>query len=533
MHALVKRAFYILIVIFLVESIDAKAMTQTMVSTHVHQPNYQTIMINTLLLGAMVPLFGEDRLDPEHFRDQTPDLFELDENYESFWLWLIKQLLANPNLTEADIAEMFIKKHLTEAEVEHNELFEKQISSGNLTARISPFEYPSNQSFTVPGVYECGGGDTEQKKGTSSDKSNDKESQKEEKKSDDSGGASASPESSDSSSLQVLRKEFRPQVTIALERFKKKEGECYELEPGGYSRVYKMAEGGFTLVLKKPTMPSRELYKTEEKFSEEKQRLLNMSRNEKEILQQLKHENIVKLIAYVEIELPEIGKTFLLIMEFAGEELEHYLKHDYRAIKKQTLLIAHNIVEGLYYLHSQGIVWGDLKSENVMLVHHQQRISVRLIDMATCQTPAQRASLLFDPIFTPGWQAPELYPYVEGMIVTQSADVYNFGLICAMLQGIRRHAVRVEFKQYRRKEPARINSLLLSVMIDPVKELCGLSGDQGACSKMPEDLAIHRIKTDETFLLLMAALATRSPEWRPNIDVIKKYFEIFRYRPDQ
>ena len=522
MHALVKRAFYVLMVIFLLKSLDARAMTQTMVAAPV-QSEYQTLMINTLLLGAIVPLFGEDRLDPEYFRDNTPDLFEPYKDYDPFWLKLLKKLLANPDLTEADIAEMVVKTHLAEAGIEYDGLFENKTSSRNLTTRVAP----SEQVYLVPGIYQYeggggGGGDTEQKKEANSDKS------------DDSGGASASSETTESSSLQVLKEELRPQVTTALERFKNKESErCQQLAEGGYSRVYKVTENGTTLVIKKPTMPPEERYKTKEKFTKEKQRLLNMSRNEKEILQQLKHENIVKLIAYVEIELPEIGRTFLLVMEFAGEELKHYLSHNYQAIRRHLLSIARSIVEGMYYLHSLGMVWGDLKSENVMLIRRDRRISVRLVDMATCQEPGQRASLMFDHIFTPGWQAPELHPYVEGMVVTQSADIYNFGLICAMLQGIHRHAVRRDFKQFRRKEPARVNSLILSVMIDPIKELCGLPEDPSACSTMPEDHAIQRIKTDETFLLLMAALTTRSPKWRPDMELIRKYFETFRYRSGQ
>lgn len=299
--------------------------------------------------------------------------------------------------------------------------------------------------------------------------------------------------------------------------------------------MYAMTQDGITLVIKTPSMPPEEQFKTKEKLEKERQLLLNMSRNEKEMLLQLKHENIVKLIAYVEIELPEIGKTFLLVMEYAGKELTHYLKHNFRAIKDHRQFIARNILEGLYYLHQQGLVWGDLKSDNVMVSHHHRQISVRLIDMATCQIPEQRAPMMLDNIFTLGWQAPELHPYVEGMVVTKAADVYDFGLICAMLRKLHRHSqflIKEDFKQSRKREPGRINGIIISVMKESVNDACKLTDAELASSGYPSDQAIQKLKSGN-FLHLMAVLTTRAIEWRPTIEEIKRYFDIHTHRQHQ
>ena len=509
-------------------------MTETMAATS-GQTGLQSLMISTLLLGATIPFFGEERLDPKYFQNNEPEPLKLDKLFEEadepFWRWLIKLLRNNPNLSEAEIANLINKKLMA------------GISAKNLTAyetiehNLTTIKPPSQTVITIPEIHIYGGGDgndKEQKNTSGDDKSGDKSSQKEETKDSRESGASAASTPTTTGTLQVVNEPVRPQATAAIERYKN-DG-CTELGGGGYSRVYKTTEDGITLVIKAPCIPPREHYKTEEKYQKEKQRLLNMSRNEKEMLLKLKHESVVKLMAYVEIELPDIGKTFLLVIEYAGQELKHYLKHNYRSIKHYLLQIAQDIVAGLHYLHAEGIVWGDLKSENVVVYRRRHHVSIRLIDPATCQTPEQRKLLMLDHIYTPGWQAPEVYPYVEGMVVTKTADIYALGLIFAMLKGIERERsndLGDTFKQNRRKEPAKVNSLLISAMSDQVKDAYDLTEEKLTRLEQLDDQTLERLKTDETFLHLMAILATRPQAWRPIIDAIQRYFNVFQNRPNQ
>ena len=517
MSPLIKRAIYALVTILMIAPFDVRAINETMVLTSA-QPGYQTLMVNTLLLSAVVPLFEDSHLDPEYFRDKNPDSAGDEENAEPFWLWILKKFQSNPDLTEADAAKMLINKPLTKAEI----LPERVTGDRNLTTIL-----PNGQRHKVPGIYQYGGNDNdrnEQKKESSTENTDSQKTQNEEKKLDEGTGASAAP--TPSTSLRVIKEEIRPQVTSAVEQYKKKDST--ELPQGGYSRVYKVTEDGITLVFKVPSLPPEKLYKTKENLEKEKQRLLNMSTNEKEILLKLKHENIIKLVACIEIEIPDIGKTFLLIMEYAGKELTHYLKNNFHAIKDHLLFIARNILEGLYYLHQQGLVWGELKSDNVMISRHNRQVSVRLIDMATCQTQEQRALMMLDHIYSRGWQAPELFPYVEGMVVTEAADVYHFGLICAMLRKLHKHnnfLIREDFKQSRKNNPGQINGIIISTIRDSVNSVCELSDEQLASSGSPSDQAIQKLKSGN-FLHLMAILATRSIEWRPAIDALKKYFDL-------
>ena len=526
MTALIKRTICAFIVILMMPPPDVRAMTATMVATSV-QPGYQSLIVNTLLLGAVIPfleVFEEKQPDPTHFHDKTPDM-ENEEDANPLWLWLLKKLQYNPELTEADAVEMLTNETLADAEAFVDHITDLSV--------IQSFD----QQQTVPGVRQFGGGDghEEQKKESSADNSDEKKMNDEDKSDEGSDASATSSDTSPSSSLQVIKEDIRPQITAALKRYNEKEETCRELVQGGYSRVYKVTEDGIVLVIKAPCLPPEESYKTKEAFEREKQRLLNMSSNEKEILLKLQHENIIKLFAYIEIEIPELGKTLLLIMEYAGKELSHYLWKNFDAIKNHLLFIAHNILEGLYYIHRQGLVWGELKSSNVMVSRHNQQISIRLIDMATCQTSEQRALMKFDDVYTLDWQAPELFPYTEGRVVTGAADVYHFGLICAMLRQLHRHCnflIREEFKQSRRRNPGRINGLILSTMKDSVNWVCGLTDNQLESSGNPGEQAIQRLKSG-SFLHLMAALATRAIEWRPSAEEIRRYFDFYDRKPLQ
>ena len=528
MSVLTKQSFRFLFLILLPISPFTKAMTGTMVATS-DLSGYQTMMINTLLLGATVSLPGIQRLDREYFQDQTPEFPDLKSDLEQEYIplrqWLLEKLLENHDMTEADMAELLIREHRAEAGMGD------VVASGSSEITVSP----TGQTITVPGMHKYGGGDSDKSQDVSSnEQSDDKDDEKEEKTSDDDTGSASAASLPTSSSLQVLDETLRSQVTTALELYHKKE-DCTELEGGGYSRIYTVTEEGVTLVIKSPCMRPEECFKSEKKFQEEKRLLVNMSRNEKDMLLQLKHKNIVKLVAYAGIELPETGTTFLLVLEYAGKNLRYYLKHKNQAIKNHLLFIARNIAEGLSYLHAQGLVWGELKSDNVMVRIHNHQISIRLIDMATCQSPEQRRSLMFDHVFSPGWQAPELYPYVVGMVVTQSSDVYALGLIFAMLGGIHRHSdhvVRQDFKKSRRKQPENVHPLLLSILEDQIKITLELTDDQLSRSGTLEDQTIEWLKTDKSFLHLMAILATRVSEWRPAMDVITGYFDVFRQRPE-
>lgn len=220
MRALIKSALYSLVTIVLVTISDIRAITETMVTTSV-QPAYQTLLINTLLPGAIMPFFEDTRVDLDYFRDKEPEPLDLEEEDEPFWLWLLKKLQANPEMSEDDITKMIVQKHLAEAGLD-------DFTTYGIPDRNLIVQKPSvKRGFTVPGTYNYGGGDSDkdQKKTSDNEKSDDSDSQKDTTKSNgDSATISESSASATSAeaSLQVVDDAIRPQVTTALERFQKK-----------------------------------------------------------------------------------------------------------------------------------------------------------------------------------------------------------------------------------------------------------------------------------------------------------------------
>eukprot|EP01064_Diplonema_japonicum_P007215 TRINITY_DN14901_c0_g1_i5.p1 TRINITY_DN14901_c0_g1~~TRINITY_DN14901_c0_g1_i5.p1 ORF type:complete len:470 (+),score=62.79 TRINITY_DN14901_c0_g1_i5:950-2359(+) len=104
--------------------------------------------------------------------------------------------------------------------------------------------------------------------------------------------------------------------------------------------------------------------------------LLNCVKNERDILKQCNHPNIIKLI-----------KTFTspdelyYVMEYAGGgELLEFIKKVGRFDIEILRSVSAEIVNGLEYLHSKGIVHRDLKPENLLL---DSTNHIKFIDFGT------------------------------------------------------------------------------------------------------------------------------------------------------
>jgi len=86
--------------------------------------------------------------------------------------------------------------------------------------------------------------------------------------------------------------------------------------------------------------------------------------NEVEIHWQLKHPSILKLQNYFE----DNGHVYLVMEICQNGELYRYIQIQKRPLKEaQVRLLMKQIVKGLLYLHSHGIIHRDLKLSNLLL----------------------------------------------------------------------------------------------------------------------------------------------------------------------
>lgn len=98
-----------------------------------------------------------------------------------------------------------------------------------------------------------------------------------------------------------------------------------------------------------------------EYLSEEKQRSKIM--HEVNILIQLRHESVVKLY-----ETFETGRHIMLVMELgAGGDLLNFVRKRKKLDEETARVLFKQVIEGLGYIHSKGVLHRDIKLDNILL----------------------------------------------------------------------------------------------------------------------------------------------------------------------
>jgi serine/threonine protein kinase len=157
------------------------------------------------------------------------------------------------------------------------------------------------------------------------------------------------------------------------------------------------------------------------------------------------HSNIVDFLGVAwEKHLDHIGRPWpILVLEYAsGGNLREFLNPDPSAMPWSiTLSIAQQIACGLSALHDCGVIHGDLKPDNVLIViENDGRPIAKVSDFGFAIIKSDYAELESSVPprvrltgFTPSWEAPEAR---QGTILLDQAhmiDVYAFGLIFAVM----------------------------------------------------------------------------------------------------
>jgi serine/threonine-protein kinase PknG len=153
--------------------------------------------------------------------------------------------------------------------------------------------------------------------------------------------------------------------------------------------------------------------------------------SETRYLAEVDHPNIVKVFNFVEHPDQKTGTTVgYIVMEYVGGQSlrQLALAHHKQTGRAEGLPIGQVIAYGLEilpalgYLHSQGLLYCDLKPDNVIQTNEQ----LKLIDMGAVRRIDDYASALF---FTSGYSAPELA--TRGASV--QSDLFTVGRTLAVL----------------------------------------------------------------------------------------------------
>ncbi|XP_031100004.1 serine/threonine/tyrosine-protein kinase HT1-like [Ipomoea triloba] len=138
------------------------------------------------------------------------------------------------------------------------------------------------------------------------------------------------------------------------------------------------------------------------------------------LLLRLKHPNIITFIAAC-----KKPPVFCIITEYLpGGSLRKYLhqQEPYSVPLNLVLKLALDIARGMQYLHAQGILHRDLKSENLLL---DEDMCVKVADFGISCLESQCGSAKgFTGTYR--WMAPEM---IKEKHHTKKVDVYSFGIV--------------------------------------------------------------------------------------------------------
>lgn len=151
-----------------------------------------------------------------------------------------------------------------------------------------------------------------------------------------------------------------------------------------------------------------------------------------EILCATAHENVM----YMKEFFAEGNKVFLLTELLSGGELLDAVLERGNYSEADACSCFRQLLKGVAYLHSQGIVHRDLKLENLMLASQEDISKVKIVDFGLAKRLANGVSKMATVCGTPQYVAPEIIQgNVELRGYSKSVDMWSAGVILFILLG--------------------------------------------------------------------------------------------------
>lgn len=145
------------------------------------------------------------------------------------------------------------------------------------------------------------------------------------------------------------------------------------------------------------------------------------------------HDNLIRVSGiYLEEEDNPVGTRPCIVFEKALMTLGAYLTDSSVQVSENCVVaFSADVAAGLSAIHTHGLVHGDLKPENVLMVLRHGRITCALADFGTCGTSGQSVEEHGIIPGTPGFRAPEHYESscFHSWVNRPARDVYGLGLI--------------------------------------------------------------------------------------------------------
>jgi eukaryotic-like serine/threonine-protein kinase len=161
--------------------------------------------------------------------------------------------------------------------------------------------------------------------------------------------------------------------------------------------------------------------------------LVAQFKREVHLARKVTHPNICRVfdVATHESKAPDgtTSTTIFFTMELlGGETLESRLEREGKLPESISAVIVDQLIAGLAAAHTAGILHGDLKPGNIVLVEGQGTLRAVITDFGLAQNLVQPTASegVLNGLGTPGYMAPEQFATGELTIAT---DVYALGLV--------------------------------------------------------------------------------------------------------
>lgn len=192
------------------------------------------------------------------------------------------------------------------------------------------------------------------------------------------------------------------------------------LKPDDFERISEIGEGSYGKVYKVFLKSTNQVFamKCLSKPFLIRQKMLEYAEREIEIMKCLNHPFIVKMVLSISLD-----TRFYLLLEYCEQgDLESLVSgHKLSEIEVKFLLA--EIVLGLEYLHSQQVIYRDLKLENVLI---DQAGHVRLADFGLSRKLNQEANVASTLVGSPAYMSPEILKRKE---VSKASDIFSLGVV--------------------------------------------------------------------------------------------------------